>query len=171
MNTPFIVKIFLLVAFWIGSAFSASNASINRIHRKGMIVAWEYHSECIEFTLEASTSGWVAIGFNSVNRLQGSYLIMARIREGQVEVVEHYIHHTGIYIPCIEMGVHPQIQGISGREIGPITQIKFSLPLTATHVFARDLHPGTSYTLLMAYSMEDDFLHQSAVQSLEEIHL
>jgi hypothetical protein len=146
-------------------------ADMKKVSKNNMTVRWKIEQEIIHFELEAPTDGWVAIGFNETASLTGTYLLMGRVRNGKTEVVEHYTAQPGSYKPIAEYGVASQTTLVSGNESGNMTRLKFAVPIAAASKYHKELRPGTQWTLLMAYSSEDDFQHHSMMRTSMDIKL
>jgi len=136
-----------------------------------MTVRWKIEQEFIHFEMEAPTNGWVAIGFNEASSLPGTYLLMGHIRNGKVEVVEHYTDKPGSYRPITEYEVASQITAVSGSEIRGKTSLKFTIPTVAASEYHKHLLPNTQWLMLIAYSMNDDFQHHSIMRTSVNIKI
>jgi len=121
--------------------------------------------------MEAITDGWVAVGFNENSSLIGTYLLMGRVKDGKPEIVEHYTSKPGSYKPIIQYGIASQIKFISGTEAGNFTKLKFSIPVAAASKYHKELLTDSKWTLLMAYSLDDDFQHHSIMRTSVDIKL
>lgn len=141
------------------------------ITNNAMKVRWKIEQGFIYFELEAPTNGWIAIGFNESASLAGTYLLMGRIRNGKAEVVEHYTDKPGSYKPIVDYGVTSQTLSISGDEKADITRLKFAIPTAKSSKYHKQLSPDTKWSLLMAYSVDDDFQHHSIMRTSTEIKL
>jgi len=145
--------------------------TMKEVHKNNMIVRWKMEKESIYFEMEAPTNGWVAIGFNETTSLAGTYLLMGRIRNGKAEVVEHYTERPGNYKPIADLGIPNQVISISGDEKGNLTKLKFSIPISKSSKYHKQLSKETKWTLLLAYSVDDDFQHHSIMRTSMEIIL
>ncbi len=143
----------------------------NKVVKNEMHVEWEYTNKEIEFTMAAPTSGWVTIGFNSKQGMAGCYLLMGRVVNGKVEVVEHYTQSPGKYAPISTYDVRPQVKVISGIEEDGETTIQFKLPQKAISKYQKDLTKNSEYYMVLAYSNHDDFQHHSAMRTSVKIKL
>jgi hypothetical protein len=148
-----------------------SQTKMKVVNKQQMTVKWEYKGDRIFFEIEAPTDGWVAIGFNRSENITGTYLIMARVLNGETNVVEHYTIKPGNYKSFSELMSPVSIQNTEGSETKAGTKIRFSLPILAINKYAKDLTIGKEYVLLMAYSQEDDFKHHSVMRTSERITL
>lgn len=145
--------------------------NMKEVRKNNMTVRWKMEKEHIHFEMKAPTNGWVAIGFNETTSLAGTYLLMGRIRNGKAEVVEHYTDKPGSYKPISEYGIASQINTISGDEKGNMTKLKFSIPISKSSKYHKQLSTDTKWTLLLAYSVDDDFQHHSIMRTSADIKL
>ena len=141
------------------------------ISKNGMNISWEYQEGRIHFTMSAPTDGWVTIGFNTTRDITGAYLLMGNIIGGQVNVVAHYTLSPGNYKPIDTLGEVVQVLDVMGFENSEGTTIGFSLPIKATNKYQKELSEGTMYTMIIAYSQEDDFQHHSSMRTFLDIKL
>jgi hypothetical protein len=144
---------------------------MKEIKKNNMSVKWKIEKDIIHFEMQAPTEGWVAIGFNETASLTGTYLLMGRIRDGRAEVMEHYTDKPGSYRPISDYGISSRTKAITGTESGDFTRLKFSLPVAAASKYHKELLPGTKWTLLLAFSLADDFQHHSIMRTSLEIKL
>ncbi|WP_339815687.1 DOMON domain-containing protein [uncultured Imperialibacter sp.] len=147
-----------------------SNAP-NTVRRKGMEVSWTHRNNRVHFEMKAPTIGWVAIGFNEGDQLKNTYLIMGRVANNLATVKEHFVVEPGDYRPIETFGAPVLVDAIEGMENEEGTVIRFSLPVEAIDAYCKNLEPGTHYTLLMAFSLEDDFQHHSVMRTQTTIQL
>lgn len=148
-----------------------SQDNMNEVGKNNMTVRWKIEKEHIHFEVEAPTNGWVAIGFNETTSLAGTYLLMGRIRKGKAELVEHYTEKPGSYKPIADYGILSQATGISGDEKGNTTRLHYAIPIKKASKYHKQLSPDSKWTLLLAYSLDDDFQHHSIMRTSVEIKL
>ena len=144
---------------------------MKKITKGDMTVAWKIENEHLYITMNAPTKGWVAIGLNTMEQLQGTNLIMAAIKEGMINLSDRYILAPGDHKSISDLGGTNATVLISGVENDAGTQVEFMLPLKASDKFHVELQPGRHYFLLLAYSQEDDFSHHSMMRTTVEIEL
>lgn len=134
-----------------------------------MSVSWKTESDQVRIVMEAPTTGWLAIGFNTSDKLPGTNLLMACVRNGEATLSDRYIVAQGDHRPVGDLGGVPVARLLSGSENEHSTRIEFLLPLRATDRWYHTLRAGSTYTLLLAFSREDDFAHHSTMRSSVEI--
>ncbi|WP_420321850.1 DOMON domain-containing protein [Flagellimonas sp.] len=150
-----------LVALAPITCWSTKHYPKKEISKLGMNIKWHHGNQRIHFTLNAPTRGWLAIGFNESKELSGTYLLMGNVIGEETNVVEHYTQNPGNYSPISELGGFSQVKDIQGMENEFGSTISFSLPIKPTGKLKKQLKPGSNYSLLIAYSQEDDFQHHS----------
>ncbi len=141
------------------------------VSKSNMTVSWFYLDERVYFKVIAPTKGWVTIGFNTTDDISGAHLIMGHVVNGQPNVVEHYTLSPGNYKSLERLGAGSQVQHISGWEKSNETTIVFSLPIKAVSKYRKDLNQGSEHTMILAYSLHDDFQHHSIMRTSEKIIL
>lgn len=141
------------------------------VSKNKMNVSWHFENERIYFEMSAPTDGWVTIGFNAQSETTGAYLLMGNIINGKVNVVEHFTESPGNYSPITKLGAESQVDNIEGIEKNNNTLINFSLPKKAFSKYQKDLLEGNEYTMIIAFSREDDFQHHSMMRTSEIVKL
>ncbi|MAZ35868.1 MAG: hypothetical protein CL842_00265 [Crocinitomicaceae bacterium] len=143
----------------------------NSVSKNGMEVSWEFNKDSVTFEMSAPTNGWVTVGFNSNEGMAGCYLLMGRIENDTVQVVEHYTQRPGEYAPISKYDVKPKVSSTSGFENGKMTKIKFSILQKAISKYQKDLFPNSDYVTVLAYSESDDFQHHSSMRTSVKVTL
>jgi DOMON domain len=165
----------LKTLFFAISMLNCSYANVPKIMKSitknGMKVSWEYKNQRIYFEMTAPTNGWVAIGFNNSDNTAGNYLLMGNVVGSQSSVMEHYTISAGNYKSFTDLKVNISVFDVVGIETQQVTKIRFSLPTAPSNKYTKDLEQGQEYTLLMAYSQQDDFQHHSIMRTSVKIIL
>ncbi|PCE66630.1 DOMON domain-containing protein [Sediminicola luteus] len=152
-------------------SFPLLYAQPKSVQVKNMTVHWSHETERVNFVIQAPTQGWVAIGFNEKPGLSGTYLLMGRINGHKVEIVEHFTLRPGDYRPLTTFGAPISVSETAGHENEKLSTVRFSLPHQPKSPYQKNLKPGKSYHLLLAYSQEDDFKHHSIMRTSIQITL
>lgn len=147
------------------SSVGISHDPPSQIEVNGMRVVWEIAGKSIDFELSAPTRGWLAIGFNASEDLEGTYLVMSCVEAGKVKVVEHKTLAPGDYRPITDLGGKASVEILGGNEQGNASQVHFRIPQQVSDGFHKSLLPGSKWRLLVAYSREDDFKHHSMMRT------
>lgn len=162
------VGFILLGMLLIISCVARSN---KKISKNGMQVSWKFSNSQIHFQMEAPTTGWLAIGFNTQENMTGTYLLMGKVENNQVTLVEHYTSSPGNYKPLTAYNVTTSVASIKGMESIHKTNVKFSLPIHPKNKYARELGEGNSYIMTLAFSQSDDFQHHSIMRTAINVKL
>lgn len=141
------------------------------IEKNGMHLEWAFQGEWLHLTMQAPTRGWLAIGLNTSEGLAGTNLMMAAVQEAEVRLSDRYILAPGEHRSVEELGGVPSLILLEGRESAEQTSITFKMPVRASDRFHYNLEAGKKYHLLLAYSLEDDFMHHSIMRCAVEISL
>lgn len=160
-----------LVAGLMALAFNPSEQPKNTIEKNGMKVRWRFHNDRIHFNISAPTTGWVAIGFNEKQGLEGTYLLMGRVSNGVAEVKEHFVVAPGDYRPLEAFQAPIAVTVAQGVEEAGATSLKFSVPVQPVDAFRKQMLPVSNLHLLLAYSTSDDFQHHSIMRTQTKIQL
>lgn len=144
---------------------------MKKIEKNGMTIQWKYSQNTIDFEVFAPTQGWVAIGFNETNQLKGTHLIMGTVKEGEVILSDRYIVGIGNHQPVEKLGGINHLYQPKGEENDKGTTLSFSIPIEAGDEFHWNLRENRPFSLLIAYSMEDDFSHHSRMRTAVDITL
>ncbi len=165
------MKIVVMIGMACSFLFGQGKEYESAIYKNGMTVSWYHKAERIFFKMRAPTIGWVTIGFNESTSIKGSYLLMGHIKKGSTKVIEYVTLSPGNYKPLSTFNLKSQVMGVKGKEKKEETEIFFSLPIKAVSPYRKDLLKGKKYTLVMAYSQEDDFQHHSIMRTAVLIEL
>lgn len=138
---------------------------------EGMTFHWKFSKDFLNCRVMASTTGWVAIGFNTSDQLAGTNLIMGAVKNESVIIQDHFIIEPGKHLNILELGGSDSIVKKQGKESGGSTEISFSVPLSVNDKYHHNLTEGEVIYLLMAYSQEDDFAHHSIMRRTIKIEL
>ena len=153
------VYLWLLLAFPFVLSAQRESVSI-----QGMELSYALRSDSIDITLSAPTRGWVGIGFNKVNSIVGSDLMLFHIVENKSEVLDMFVLSAGNPKPDVELGGSTTAVIKQALETGNRTVIDFSMPLHSKDPYDFPLEPGKDFWLILAYSTHDEFDHHSRMR-------
>jgi len=148
---------------------AASPSPVKTVEKNGMTITWTHQGERIDFEVFAPTQGWVAVGFNTCDRLPGTNLIMGKVENGTVTISDRYIVAVGEHQPVEKIGGRTHLSNLDGKENGLGTTIRFSIAVEALDALHHNLLENSTFTLLIAYSQADDFAHHSRMRTSVQI--
>ncbi len=126
-----------------------------------MLFQWQITDGRLHCKLTAPTEGWVAVGFNPQKGLAGTNLIMGCVENGILTLEDRFIVKPGLHKSKLELGSPDNLDDKAGWEAFGMTSISFTIPLEASDPYSHSLKPGQLCHILLAYSLEDNFLHHS----------
>ncbi|MDX1958280.1 MAG: DOMON domain-containing protein [Leptospiraceae bacterium] len=162
----------ILVMFLLEvNGVDSQNNKAKEINYNDMNVSWKYEDKFLIFRMRSKSKGWMAIGFNETSELKGTKLIMGAITKDSVVVSERYIIEPGVHKSLTELGLKEEIQIQNYKEVNGIKEIEFKLPVASKQKFSKNLTRGNKIHLLIAYSLENDFMHHSISRTSIPIEL
>jgi hypothetical protein len=111
--------------------------------------------------VEAATTGWVAVGFNTRAGLAGTRLVMTRVVGGQAQA-EMQIADPPHHRHQRQADGTEWVRAVTGEQLQGRTRVCFVMPLRTDAANDRPLQPGQATHLVLAWSHEADFKHHSA---------
>lgn len=147
------------------SPLPRNESPVKSVTVNGMTFQWRFDREQLNCIATAPTTGWVAVGFNTNDKLKGTNLIMGAIEQDFINIDDRFIVEPGNHKSITELGGSEALTQKGGEEKDGISTIWFSIPLSVNDRFHHDLTEGKEYHLLLAYSQEDDFQHHSIMRT------
>ncbi|MEZ4887976.1 MAG: DOMON domain-containing protein [Chitinophagales bacterium] len=163
-------SLFLITLYGLMATIPANFNPVKQIEKNGMKICWQINGDKVDFEVFAPTKGWVAIGFNETSQLVGNNLIMGKVENG-ITVSDRYIVGFGDHQTVESMGGTNHLSNIEGKEDNSGTTIRFSINADSLDKYHYDLLKDKPFTLLIAYSQEDDFSHHSRMRTSIDIVL
>jgi DOMON domain len=164
---------FIFMALTISESFSlqAQHQDFKATTVNGMTFQWRFEKDYLQCRATAPTNGWVALGFNTKDELNGTNLIMGAVVQDYVTIDDRFIVKPGDHRSITDLGGSEALVNRSGKEVNGTTTVSFSIPLSVNDKFHHNLHEGKEYYVLMAYSQEDDFQHHSIMRTTIKLKL
>ncbi len=140
----------------------------------GVTFHWTNDAEYLYAALSAETIGWVSVGFNPENRMQGANYIYGYVADSTAFVEDMFgVSPAG-------PGSHPADEGLgggndvveyAGSEQGGVTVIEFKIPLDSGDEYDKSLVPGETYRIVLAVGAADDLDSYHTGRGTSEITL
>ncbi|NTV27999.1 MAG: DUF2202 domain-containing protein [Methanothrix sp.] len=130
-----------------------------------MEISWKNDQENLYMGLNGSTEGWLAIGFEPLEWMKNSDIILASVQGGKATVLDEYC--TGNYGPHIEdtmLGGTNDITEFGGSKGAGRTVIELKRKLDTGDKFDKAFSPGQAISIIWALSNnpEISFKHNVA---------
>lgn len=142
-----------------------------QVNHKGMTFSWAFQGDHLQCTVSAPGRGWVAIGFNDQNSIQGSNLIMGAFEKGHFKMSDRYVVSHGNHRSVLSLKVSEAISERKVFETNQGTTMTFKIKCHPNDSLHKPLVKDQEYTIWLAYSREDDFGHHSAMRSSIKVKL
>lgn len=126
----------------------------------GVQFHWSSDAEFLYGALSAQTTGWVSVGFDPQNKMQGANYVFGYVKDGQLYIEDMFGIRpigSGSHPPDTELGGRNDIVASSGRELDGVTVVEFKIPLDSGDSNDKPLRAGQSYKIILAWGSRDDF--------------
>jgi len=116
----------------------------------GVTLKWKVEDSDLLVKVSASTTGWVAVGFDPTSRMQNANIIIGYVSGGEVFIRDDYGSGLTAHQADVTGGGTDDVTDKAGTETGGATEITFSIPLDSGDTRDRPLVEGNTYTVLLA---------------------
>ncbi|MBN1400014.1 MAG: hypothetical protein JXA74_04210 [Anaerolineae bacterium] len=130
----------------------------------GVTFHWRTDGEFLYGALSADTRGWVSVGFDPDQRMQGANYVYGWVKDGQAEVMDMFgTRPSGPNSHPVdtELGGQSHILAFGGAEAGGTTTIEFQIPLDSGDANDKPLAVGETHTILLAFGPGDDLSYHA----------
>jgi hypothetical protein len=145
---------------------SGQNTMTKRVQDSGVSFEWLTTATQLQGCMQAQTTGWITVGFNTRPTLDGARLVMGRVdakantKSGLIEIHQampprHEMRHSSAASSDV-------IELTSSVQRDGVTRICFRMALAASYAGDVALVAGKPVHLILAWSHERDFQHHSA---------
>jgi PKD repeat protein len=138
----------------------------------GMRLRWKVKGEDLDCILSGPTTGWIAVGFDPTIGMESANIIIGYVYEGEyVEIRDDYGTAPSGHTADVAMGGTDDVSNVTGSETAGTTEISFTIPLNSGDTFDKELIPGNTYTIMLAYGSADDLDSYHSERFTTEIKL
>lgn len=139
---------------------------------KNMTFSWAIEGDQIHVQLAAQTTGWVGIGFDPENAMEGANIIIGAVKNGKFKVEDHYGDRKRGHTSDKKLGGTDNVLNASGSEDGGVTTISFTLPLKAEEKYDKEIKPEGMSRIMLAYGAgKDSFKTRHPYRTVYDINL
>ncbi len=168
-NLIFVLAVFLSLA--LPMAACASDYQ-HTLEVKDMQFSWTLEEDRIHVQMSARTTGWVAVGFDPEDAMEGADIIIGAVKGDQFKVEDHYGDRKRGHSSDEELGGTNNVLNPSGTEKDGVTTISFTLPLTATEQYDKTIRPEGMYRIMLAYGAgRDSFKTRHPYRTVYDVDL
>lgn len=124
----------------------------------GFQIHWSNDASFLRVGLTSPGTGYLAIGFDPDDRMQGANFVLAAVRSGQLWTRDDYGNGPLTHASDTSLGGTDDILAAAGREDEGKTYVEFVIALNSGDRFDKPLTPGTTYDIVIAFhETNDDF--------------
>lgn len=152
MRRVLLVACILLLA----SAHVYAGGYAHEIQSKKMSFAWTVNGDKLDIRLTAETTGWVAIGFNPTDAMQGANYILGYVKDGKVTLTDDFGDSPTGHKADGKLGGTEDATVIGGSEENGKTTIEFSVPLASSDAKDGKIDTNGDTVILLAYGPDRD---------------
>lgn len=144
-----------------------STVGFNSTTVMGVTFRWRVDGALLRVNVVAPTRGWVGVGFAPSARMQDANIIMGYVVGNRVYVSDEFGSGATIHQPDVFAAGTDNVAEAAGREYDGNTEISFAIPLDSGDLRDRQLIPGRSYTVMLAYGPDtsDEFTSRHATRT------
>lgn len=117
----------------------------------GFVFEWTVDGDEIEGKISAPTTGWVAIGFNPTNRMQGATYVIGYVQNNTVNMRHDWGHTPTGHQAVTAAGGTSRLTAIGGSERNGRTELHFRLPMNPGDRFFSPIKAGERNTVIWAF--------------------
>lgn len=135
-------------------------------------VHWKNDAKELFMGLEGRTSGFVAIGFEPVEAMNGADMVMGWVSDGKATVLD--LNSTGIYgphPPDEDLGGRNDILEFGGNESNGWTVIEFKRKMNTLDPFDKSFLPGQTVIIIWSMSSSDSLAPRHNVRGASSLTL
>ncbi len=160
-------NLFCIYLFLINPNPQASSS----IQKNGMQFSWEFQGEYMLCEISSPGKGWISVGFNEINEIVGSNLIIGAAEKDHFKMSDRYVVDFGQHESVLSLGVNEALINREVIENNDGTKMKFKIKRNSNDDYHLTLKKGSEIYVWMAYSREDDFLHHSTMRTSVKLKL
>ncbi len=124
----------------------------------GFQIRWSNDASFLRVGLTSPGMGYLAIGFDPDDRMQGANFVLAAVRNGQLWTRDDYGNGPLTHASDASLGGTDDILAAAGRESEGKTHVEFVIALNSGDRFDKRLTPGTTYDIVISFhETNDDF--------------
>lgn len=135
-------------------------APLENVIVEGIEFQWRTDDDFLYVNLYAPTTGWVSVGFDPSNQMADANIIIGYVNDmGETMIRDDYGTSATSHASDVSLGGTDDIDGdyVYGSEVDGTTMLHFKIPLNSGDMYDKELVPGNTYTIILAYGSTDNF--------------
>jgi hypothetical protein len=144
----------------------------HKLEVTNMAFSWSLDTDKIHVQLTAETTGWVGIGFDPENAMQGANIIIGAVKGDKFKVEDHYGDRKRGHSKDETLGGTTDVLNPAGSEADGVTTISFSFPLQSQDKYDKPIATDRMIKIMLAYGAgKDSFKTRHPFRTVYEINL
>jgi len=144
----------------------------HKLEEKDMMFAWTIQGDEIHVQLSAKTEGWVAVGFDPIDAMEGANIIIGAVKDGKVKIEDHFGDRKRGHSSDEELGGKNDVKNPVGTEEKGITTVSFTIPLNSGDKYDKPIPADGKGKVMLAYGAgKDSFTNRHPFNVVYEINL
>lgn len=117
-------------------------------------------SQNLEGKMTASTGGWVAVGFNPTSVMRNANFIIGYVSGGTGNIRDDWGTSNTTHVSDVSLGGQNNVTLVTGTESAGSTMLHFTIPLSTTDQYDRNMQIGQTYPIILAKGSSDNYTAQ-----------
>ncbi len=144
----------------------------HKLEEKDITFAWTIQGDEIHVQLSAKTEGWVAVGFDPIDAMEGANIIIGAVKDGKVKIEDHFGDRKRGHSSDEELGGKNDVKNPVGTEEKGITTVSFTIPLNSGDKYDKPIPADGKGKVMLAYGAgKDSFTNRHPFNVVYEINL
>jgi hypothetical protein len=144
----------------------------HKIEGKGIEFAWTIEGDQIHVMLTAKTTGWLAVGFDPEDAMEGANIVIGAAKGDKVKIEDHYGDRKRGHSSDTDLGGKNDVLNPAGFEKDDTTVITFTYPLNTGEKVDKPIHAEGKNKIMLAYGAgKDSFKTRHPYRAVFEVDL
>lgn len=171
MKKKYVITIILAIMFMLLPLYLFAAEYQHSLESDDIRFSWTIEGDQIHVELSAKTTGWVAVGFDPEDAMEGANIIIGAVKDGKCKIEDHFGDRKRGHTSDEELGGKNDVINPSGTEENDITTIAFSFPLNTGEKYDKPINPEGTNLVMLAYGAgKDSFKNRHPFRTVYEIN-
>jgi hypothetical protein len=136
-----------------------------------MDAQWQIQERNLWMSVQAPTTGWIAVGFDPEKMMKGANFIIGYVKDGTAVIRDDFGTGRIRHQADTDINGKDNILSFSGMETEDMTELTFLIPLDSGDPADKPITPDTIHTIMLAYGKKDSFNAKHSRDSVHQIKL
>lgn len=142
-----------------------------KLEAKDITFSWTIQGDEILAQVSAKTEGWVAVGFDPVDAMEGANIIIGAVKDGKVKIEDHFGDRKRGHSSDETLGGKNDVKNPAGTEENGVTTITFAYPLNTGDKYDKPVPADGKGKVMLAYGAgKDSFTNRHPFNVVYEVN-